>query len=451
MVRMRAGLLRHFDFRQLLLADAVSQLGTQVTMLAMPLVAVLALNASRVQVGLLAACESAAFLLVGLPAGAWVDRWRRRRVLVVNDLCRAALLGTVPLAWWLGRLGMPQLFAVALLTGVCTVFFDVAYQSYLPHLVERDELVEGNAKLEAVRGVNQIAGPTVGGLLVQALGGPFAIAVNAATFLGSAAFLGRIRSRETRRPRAADAHLGREIREGLRFVLGNRLLRAIAGCTSSANLFAAITAPMAIVLLARELRVSAGVIGVVLSMSSVGALLGALAAPRVTRLLGQGRTLWMAMAFSAPFEVLLPLAQRGWLLWAAATGWAFGWFGAIVYNITQVSFRQRLTPERLLGRMNASMRFLVWGPMPLGGVLGGLLGQYLGVRPALWIAAVGQMLAFLPTFLSPLRRMRELPSGAEFPPGAAGESASGASGEAAAAEAVPGEAVPGGAVATPAA
>jgi MFS family permease len=404
------GLLRDFDFRQLFVADTVSQLGTQVSLLALPLVAVLALKASSFEVGVLAACETLAFLLVGLPAGAWVDRLRRRRVLIAGDLGRAVLLGSVPLAWWAGRLTMVQLFVVALLAGVFTVFFDVSYQSYLPHLVGRDNLVEGNAKLEAVRAVNQIGGPTVAGLLIQWLTGPFAVAVDAVSYLGSALFVGRIRKREEKPQRAPDAHLGREIMEGLRFVLGNRMLRSIAACTGSSNLFSGIGMAMQIVLLARILRLSPGYIGLFTSISAVGGLIGALTATRVSRRLGQGPTIWIIPAVTAPFALLLPIAQRGWLVWLAAVGGGFWWFGAVVYNITQVSFRQGLCPERLLGRMNASIRFLVWGTLPLGSFLGGVLGQTLSVRKALWVGAIGGMFAFIPVFLSPLRGMRELPS-----------------------------------------
>jgi MFS family permease len=410
-MRLRLGLLREHDFRQLFVADTISQLGTQISMLALPLVAVLALHASPFEVGLLAACETAAFLLVGLPAGAWVDRMRRRNVLIGGDLGRAVVLGSVPVAWWLGGLSMPQLYAVGLLNGVLTVFFDVAYQSYLPHLVGRANLVEGNAKLEAVRGVNQIAGPTVAGLVIQWLTAPVAVAVDAVSYLGSALFVGFIRKREPLPERKPDAHLGREIGEGLRFVLGNRLLRSIAMCTGSSNLLSAITAAMMIVLLARDLHLSPGTIGFVFSFGAVGGLIGALTATKIAARIGQGPAIWVPIAVSGPFGLLIPLAQRGWLLWAAAFGFLVYWFSAVVYNIGQVSFRQGLTPERLLGRMNATMRFLVWGTMPLGGVLGGVLGDTIGVRPALWVAAIGGLFTFLPVFLSPLRTMRELPTG----------------------------------------
>jgi MFS family permease len=406
----RLGLLVQHDFRQLYVADTISQLGTQVSLLALPLVAVLALHATTFEVGALSACETAAFLLVGLPAGAWVDRLRRRHVLIAGDLGRAVLLGSIPVAWWLHWLTVEQLFVVALLAGVCTVFFDVAYQSYLPHLVGRDNLVEGNAKLESVRAVNQIAGPTAAGLIIQWLSAPFAVAVDAVSYLGSALFVTRIGRREERPERGPEAHLGREIMEGLRFVLGNRLLRSIAACTGSSNLFGSIGMALEVVLLARLLRLDPWQIGLVSSVSAVGGLVGAFTATRVSKWLGQGQTIWISIAVTAPFALLMPLAQRGILLWLAAVGNGIWWYGAVVYNVAQVSFRQGLCPERLLGRMNATMRFLVWGTMPIGGLVGGVLGQTLGVREAMWIGAIGGLFCFLPVFLSPLRGMRELPS-----------------------------------------
>jgi MFS family permease len=409
-LRRRLGLLSQHDFRQLYFADTISQLGTQVSLLALPLVAVLALHASTLEVGALSACETAAFLLVGLPAGAWVDRTRRRAVLIAGDLGRAVLLGSIPLAWWAHWLTVEQLFVVALLAGVCTVFFDVAYQSYLPHLVGRENLVEGNAKLESVRAVNQIGGPAAAGLIIQALTAPFAVAVDAVSYLGSALFVTGIRRREPQPERKPDAHLGREIMEGLRFVLGNRMLRSIAACTGSSNLFSSIGSAMLVVLLARVLGLPPWQIGLVSSVPAVGGLLGAFTATRVSRWLGQGPAIWISAAFCAPFALLMPMAQRGILLWLAAIGSGIWWYGVVVYNVAQVSFRQRLCPERLLGRMNATMRFLVWGTMPVGGLIGGVLGEALGVRPAMWIGAIGGLFSFLPVFLSPMRTMRELPA-----------------------------------------
>jgi MFS family permease len=410
-MRTRLGVLADFDFRQLFLADTVSQVGTQVTQLALPLVAVLALHASAFEVGLLAAADTAAFLIVGLPAGALVDRLRRRNVMIAGDLARAILLGSVPFAWWMGSLSMPQLYVVGLGTGLATVFFDVAYQSYLPHLVGRGSLVEGNAKLQGVQSVSQLAGPTAAGFLIQAMTAPYAIVVDAVSFVGSAFFVGRIRKLEDKPERSADAHLGREISEGFNFVVRNKVLRSIAACTGSSNLFSGIGGAMLILLLAGHLHISPGLIGVVFSLMAIGGLIGALTAQRFAKWLGQGPVIWISIGVTSPFALFVPLTQPGWKLWAMALGNFVYWIGVVVYNVNQVSFRQALTPDRLLGRMNATMRFLVWGTLPLGGLLGGILGQTIGVRNTLWVSAIGGMFSFLFVFFSPARWARELPTG----------------------------------------
>jgi MFS family permease len=405
-------LWHHRDFLRLWTGDSISQIGTMVSLIAMPLLAIKVLDATPFEVGLLSTFETLAFLLVGLPAGAWVDRLRRRNVLIVGDVGRAVLLGSLPLAWYLGVLTLVQLYAVALAAGVLTVFFDVAYQSYLPTLVGRDHLVEGNAKLEASRAVSAIAGPSIGGGLVQALTAPYAVLVDAASYLWSAVWIGAISIREARPERAPDRHLVREIREGLSFVLRHRLLRAITATTGMCNLFNAILNTALIIVLAAQaqLNLSAGTIGLFFTVGSLGALLGALLADRIARTVGQGPTIWLSIFVAAPFTLVTPLVQRGWPLWAVGACWAVVSFFVVVYNITQVSFRQGLCPERLLGRMNATIRFLVWGTMPLGGFIGGVLGSTIGVRATMWVGAIGMALAFLPAFLSPLRTMRELPT-----------------------------------------
>jgi MFS family permease len=402
-------LWRHADFRRLWIGETVSQFGSAVSGLALPLVAILVLHASTFQVGLLATCESLAFLLVGLPVGAWVDRMRYRQVLIVNDLVRFGALGSIPLAQALDALSIGQLYAVALITSVSTVFFDVAYQSYLPQLVGRGDLVEGNAKLQASESVAQVAAPAAGGGLIQVLTAPYAVVIDALSFVWSAAWVGAIRQRAARHERPPDRHLGREIAEGLRFVVGNRLLRAIAMCTASSNLFSSLGLAVFYVLLARDLHVSAALIGVITSAGAVGGFVGSLLATPVARRLGQGPAIWLSMLFGTPMLFVAPFVRHDWTLGLLAVALAFWWCCGVIYNITQVSFRQGLCPPALLGRMNATMRFLVWGTMPLGAFLGGLLGAAIGVRATLLLAAFGGALAFLPPFLSPLRTMRELP------------------------------------------
>jgi predicted MFS family arabinose efflux permease len=409
MWRPRAGLLADRDYRQLFLSTTASQLGFQITQLALPLVAIIALQATEFQAGLIFSLMTAAFLVIGLPAGAWVDRMRRRSVLIVGDLARAAVLISVPVAWWAGVLTMWQVYLVAVLFGVCTVFFEVAYQSYLPHLVGRENLVEGNAKLESVRAVSQVVGPGAAGQLVQLLTAPVAVLVNAVMMGASALFVARIRKREARPERRGDAHLLREVGEGLRFVLGHRLLRAIAACTGVFNLFFGAYLAMLAFFLAGDLALDAGTVGLIFAAGGAGGVLGALVARRFAGLVGQGPAIWMSAAFAAPFGLLVPLAEPGWRLWLAAAGLLAVWMGAVAYNVVQVSFRQALTPDHLLGRMNATMRFLVWGTMPVGGMLGAVLGDAVGARTTLTIAAVGTMFAFLPVLLSPLRGIRELP------------------------------------------
>ena len=409
MAKKKISVLRLHDFRQLLIASTISQFGSQITVMALPLTAVFALHASNFEVGALAACTTAAYLVIGLPAGAWVDRMRKRRVLIAGDLLRAVVLAWVPVGWSLGVLDIGQLYAVALAAGVLTVFFDTAYQSYVPALIGRDLLMDGNAKLEAVRGISQVGGPTIAGFAVQALTAPIAVACDAASFVCSAFFVSRLRHREERPTRRPEVRLRGEITEGLRFVFGNPLLRPIAISTAIYNLLAGVRMAMLIVLLANTLHLSAGMIGLFQSTATVGGVLAALLAPRIAGWLGQGRGMCVAFAAIGPFQLLVPLAQRGWLLWLAAVGYLAVWFGGVVYNIIQVSFRQGITPDSLLGRMNATMRFVVWGTTPLGALLGGVLGQAFGPRTALWVAGVGGLLPCLPLVLSPLRKMRTLP------------------------------------------
>lgn len=401
-------LLQHRDFRMLWAGDSLSQFGYMVTSLAMPLLAVKTLHATPFEVGLLTTFETLAFLVIGLPAGAWVDRMRRRNVMITADICRAAVLGSIPLAAAFDVLTLGQVYAVVLVVGCFTVFFDVSYQSYLPFLVGREHLVEGNAKLQGTQSVAQVAGPSIGGFLVQALTAPYAIVANVVTFLWSASWVGQIRAREPIPERAPDRHLLREVHEGVAFIVRHPVLRMVAGCTGTANLWSSGGTAMVIVLLARELDLSAGAIGALMSAGAVGGLLGALGARRLAGWLGEGPVTWLSVALTAPFGLIAPFIQRNWTLGLFVVSQLIVMAGVVIYNITQVSFRQRLCPERLLGRMNASMRFLVWGTMPLGGLLGGALGSTIGVREAVLVSAIGSSLSFLWVFFSPLRTLRKV-------------------------------------------
>jgi len=403
-------LLRHRDFRLLWGGETVSELGSQVSLLAIPLLAVRTLHATTFEMGLLTAASTAAFLVVGLPAGIWVDRVRRRSVMIVADLGRMLALGSVPVAYALGGLTLAQLFVVTLSSGILTVFFDVAYQSYLPALVGREHLVEGNAKLTGSAQVAAVAGPSVAGGLVQAIGSSAAVAADAMSFLASAAIVTAIRSPESKPqvPQGGHSKLVHDIGEGLRFVFGNALLRAIAATTATSNLFSGVAAAVEIVFLVREVHASPGVIGLLFSMGGIGGVLGAFVAGPMARRFGGVRATIIGIGGNVG-ALLIPLTMPGvGLLFFGFGTFAIG-FSAVVYNINQVSFRQRLCPDRLLGRMNATMRFVVWGVLPIGALIGGVLGSVLGLRPTLWIGAAGEALAGVWLLASPLRSMRDFP------------------------------------------
>jgi MFS family permease len=413
----RGGVLRHRGFRLLVTATAISQLGAQVTLVALPLTAVLELHASAFGVGLLTAAATAAFLVLGLPAGVWVDRMRRRPVLIAAGAARAVALGSIPLAALAGVLTMPQLYAAALVTGVGNVFYDVAYLSFLPALVGRARLAEANARIEAVFGTVTLTGPALGGLAVQVLSAAGAIVLDAAGNLVTALLIGLIRLDEPAPDRSAPRHLGREIAEGLRFVLGHRVLRLNALCGTLAMLSETALLAVQPVFLVHELRLRPGWYGLLIAASAIGGLAGGLAAYRVISRLGTARSLWLPATVTAPFVLLAPLAGHGWPVLLYPLGLTLSWAGWSVQNVAQVSYRQAATPERLLGRMNATVRFLMWGAMPLGGLLGGGVATLAGVRAAVWLCAAGSMLAVVP-LLAPA--VRHAPSRAEDLPGRRG-------------------------------
>jgi len=400
------------DFRQLWVGDTISQFGTQVGLIALPLLAVTVLNADEFQMGLLATSETLAFLIIGLPAGAWVDRMRKRNVLVVADLMRGVLLLALPAAYLLDVLTFPMLLVVAATVGVATVFFDVAYQSYLPSLVSSDRISEGNARLQVSQSAAQVIGPGLGGGLARLFGAPLVILVDAVSFLGSLVFTLRIRHREEPADKAARRPLLTEIGEGLSFVVRQALLRRIVATTGLSNLFGNVGQAMLVYFAIRDLGLGEAGLGLTLSIGAVGGLTGALAAGTVIRMLGEGRSIALPILPSVAAAALVPLAAghgQPVAIAMLATSMAVFGFGTVIYNVAQVSFRQRLCPRMLLGRMNASVRFIVWGSIPVGAFLGALIGGHYGASPALWVSVAGQLVAVVPVLFSPLRRMRDLP------------------------------------------
>jgi MFS family permease len=416
MRRPSGALWSHRDFLKLWTGQTISEFGSQISQLAIPTVAVLTLKATPFQVAALETVVFLPFLLITLPAGVWVDRWRRRWILIAGDLGRAVLLASIPLAYFLGHLTLAQLYVVGFLVGIHTVFFDVAYQSYLPQIVDRETLVEGNSKLQMTVSGAAIAGPGLSGVLIAAFTAPYAILVDACSFLVSGGFTAAIRKREDPPPTGERRRLLVELWEGLRYVTGHRLLFPQALATGSSNFATNVVFAVYFVWAYRHLHLTPALMGLVGAIGATGWLIGSASADWLRRRLGVNGATILGMAVGAPSALLIPFAPEGHaaIPFLALSG-MLGGFGAVVYNIQQVSLRQAITPERLQGRMNASMRFFVWGTIPLGSLVGGALATAFGVRTALLIGACLGFVALLPVLLSPLRTLREFPEQEEVP------------------------------------
>lgn len=401
----RDSLWFHRDFRMLWAGDTVGQFGTYTGHALLPMLAVTVLAASPMEMGVLTAAEFVAFLALGLPAGVWVDRMRRRPLLLGGALARGVLLLSVPLAGWLGMLTITHVIVVALLVGTCTLFFDVAYQSYLPALVGRARLVEGNAKLQASQSAAQIAGPGLGGGLAQLAGSVSALAATGGSHLVSALLLGRIRAHEPRPTRSRSTTLRADITEGLRFVFGNPNLRAITLGATTGSLANTAYNAVGMLFLIRTVGMSPAEVGLTLAAGGTGGVLGALSAGWWTRRIGQARSIWLVPLFTWPALLLVPLAAPGWRAMLVPIALAIVGYGIIVFNVAQVSYRQAICPDHLLGRMNATVRFVMWGAMPIGGLLGGLLGEWIGVHATVWVTTLAECAAAVVLACSPLRRV----------------------------------------------
>ncbi|QKV76835.1 MFS transporter [Amycolatopsis sp. Hca4] len=405
------GVLSNRDFRRLWLADLVSQLGSRIDVLAVPLLAVTALGAPVFEVSLLRTAQTLPYLVLGLQVGAWCDRIRHRPVLIAADAGRAVLIASVPVAALFGVLGMAQLLAVVFAVGVLGVFFDVAHQTYVPRLVPRGQLPEANTRLQTNRSTAAVAGPGLAGLVVQALGTAAALAVDAASYLWSALWLRRIETPDVR-PEPRERRLLREIGEGLRLVRGDRVLLAISAHGAVSSFFQSAHLAIVVVFLARDLGLSAWVIGVLGTASLTGALTAGLTARLLGERVGQARALWGAAVLFGLAYQLYPFTGRGWALACYVVAGFFTSYSVIVLSVFGVSFQQAVTPPELLGRVNAISQTLVFGVAPLGSLLGGTLVGVLGMRPTLHVAAAGVLASAAIMVWSPLRKLRDLtPSG----------------------------------------
>jgi Na+/melibiose symporter-like transporter len=411
-------LWRHSDFRRLWAGQTVSQLGSTITREALPYTAILALGASPSQMGLLGAAGAAPLLLLGLFAGVWVDRLRRRPLMIAADLGRALLLLSIPIAYVLGALRIEQLYLIAALAGALTVFFNVAYHSLLPALVEREQLVEGNSKLGLSESLAEIAGPPLGGALVQLISGPITLLLDAFSFVVSALTLLRIRvaepppaeSRRMEGPPTDRPHALRDLTSGLKAIWGSPLLRAFAGSAIVRNFFGWFFGAIYGLYAIRVLGLSTAALGLVVACGGIGGLLGATLVGTLTWRYGVGPTIAGALLVDAAASGLTWLA--GGLLPLAVplliASQLIGDGAMTVALIAERSLRQTITPSRMLGRVNASMNVLGEGIGTLGLLAGGVLAETIGLRPTAGVAVLGIALSALIVLVSPLRRRRAL-------------------------------------------
>lgn len=399
-------------FRHFWLGQTISLFGDQITLLALPLAAVLILDADAATMGYLFAAGLAPNLIFALHAGAFVDRrGRRRATMVATDLGRAAVLGSVPIAYALGVLTLAQLYAVAFLEGTLSVLFYVSYSTLFTSLVPRDRYVEGNQLLSGSRAFSFVGGQSLAGFLVQLITAPFALVVDALSFVVSAFFLSRFRAPEPPTEQAARGHLA----AGARFIRRTPILAASLASTAVVNFFNFVFVSLFVLYVTRELHVRPGLLGVVLGAGAIGGLIGALVTGRIATRIGVGRAFVLgSLLFPAPF-LLVPLAGGGKpvviaLLFLAEFG---SGFGVMLLDITAGAIKQALVPDRLRARVSGAYMVVNYGVRPLGSLAGGLLGSTIGLRPTLWIAAVGGICAVLFLLPSPIPRLRELPEPAE--------------------------------------
>lgn len=407
-------LWRRRDFLAYWVGDTVSSLGTQVTFIALPLVALLTLDVTTRELGVLRFAEYLPFLAFTLPFGVWADRRRRRPLMIGAHLVRATLVAIVPLLALFGVVRFPALVTIAFAVGTCTALFEVCWLSYVPSLVPSGRLVEAIGKVATSHSAAEVTGPALGGLLVQHVTAPLALIADAVSYLVAAASLVMVRDREPDPSRHDDAghNVLAELRAGLGFAFRQPYIRATAFCAAQANFFGILTETVFLQYAVRELRLSPGLLGLVLSAVGAGGILGAACANGIVTRFPVGRVYVIARLISGGGVLLLPMSD-GSTSTAVVTCMAsfFLWQAALANtNVVNASLRQAMTPEHLRGRMNASVRTLVFGTMPLGGLAGGLLGDLIGLRPALWLGAIGYAASIVPILLSPLPRLRKIPT-----------------------------------------
>ena len=405
------GLWRNTDFRLLWIAETISQFGSQIAPVAIPLLAALTLNATPLQMGLLMAAGGIPVLLIGVLAGAWVDRLQRKPLMLISDIGRALTLLAIPIAGWLDMLSIPLLMVVSLLVGTQTVLFNAAYVSFLPLLVRRNELADANGKLYASMSLAQVAGPALAGALVGLITAPIVMLINAFTYLGSGLFIFGIQHDE-RQDRAIPTrdHLLREVAEGFRALFSSPVLRALSLSSATINLAGWVFLAVYVLYMTETLHLSATGVGLVFAAGGVGSLIGSLLSARLGRAFGAGRTLvWSAVLFgvfglAVPIAILVPSIALPLVIMAEF----LQWMTLIVFNVLALSLRQTRTPNHLMGRVAASNQVLSQGMMPIGSLLGGVIGSAWSVQAALLTGVGGMFLAAAWVIWSPVPSIVQL-------------------------------------------
>lgn len=403
-----SGLWHYPNFLKLWVGSTVSLFGSQITFLALPFTAVLFLHVTAAQMSFLVFAQTLPALLIGLFAGVWVDRLPRRPFLIIADIGRALLLGSLPIVALLGLLRSEYLFVVAFLVGTLNFFFDAAYGAFLPNIISRQQLIEGNSKLEMSNLLANLAGPGLAGGLIQLLTAPLAIFIDSFSFLVSAFSIWLIRTQEIDRGSEAQSSFWRDLGEGLNVLLKNSTLRSIAACAATLNFFGGITDVVRVLFFVNVLHLSALFFGLLFSIASLSALLGAACNTWITRKLGIGPTILLSAFTLAVGWLLIPLAGGSPVVEISMIVVGALLFGIsnTLFNVNELSLRQQIIPNRLLGRVGSCMQFIGVGTLPLGALLGGVLGDLIGLRATFLVGCCGFFLAFFWTFFSPVRRLR---------------------------------------------
>ncbi|WP_112139643.1 MFS transporter [Glycomyces dulcitolivorans] len=402
-------MFRHPDHRLLLVSVAASQVGLQVAYFSLAIIAVVVLDFSEAQIGFLNALDQIALVMFGLLVGAWVDRMRRKPIIVVSESIRALVLLSIPVAWMLDALTAWHLYAVMFLLGLASVFFDVAQASYIPMLIDNDGLTGANSRLQGIRSASDTGGPLAAGPLVSLLSAPIAVAVAVVSFAVSAFSFSRIRFQEKDPVRNGKPDLRAEIAQGVKFILSEPIIRTVAFASAWCNLSVGAFQAMLVVFLIREGGQSSTVVGLVLAGSGVGGILGAMLVGKISAKAGLGPTALVSLAISGPGMAVVAMAGPGWGVVPAIAGQIVYVAAIVIFNVNVISYRQAITPDPIQGRVNATQRVVSWGSMAVGSILGGLGGEAFGSRTVLYIAAAMLFAGCLVLLKTPIRTLKELP------------------------------------------